>query len=120
MNIEIENDVDMNDLQKKKAELTPLTKQWSENRLAIDLLQQRKAFIDSCRRLGISAIRIREKEVTVSFYAKVMEQEYGIETTIQYRGSLLDIAPQVKEAVKLWYIQIMDLIKETGKAKGIL
>ncbi len=82
--------------------------------------QQMKAFTDMCRRLGVSALRIRENEVTISFYAKVMEQEYGIETTIQYRGSLPGISPQVKEAVKLWYIQIVDLIKETGKAKGIL
>lgn len=120
MNIEIENKSDYEEFAKKVAENTFGTPEWRKKRLAADIAQQRNVFTDFCRKLGVSAVRIRENEVTISFYAKVMEQEYGIETTIAYSGSILNISSQVSEAVKLWYIQIVDLVKETGKAKGIL
>lgn len=112
---------------RKALQLIPGTKEWTEARLDADKKLRQKLFIEKCEKLGISGMQVREEAVrtyvTICFYALVSEQEYGIQQDFEFDNkteTILDVMPKVIETTKVWNRQLIDLIQDTAKAKGLL
>ena len=105
----------------------PGTKEWTEARLLKDKQLRQKIFIEKCEKLGISGMSIREEVrrtyVSISFYALVLEQEYGISQEFEFDNrteTILDLTPKVIEATKVWNKTLVDLIQDIAKMKGLV
>ncbi len=127
MRVDIIDSKTLEDERRKALQLIPGTKEWTEARLDADKKLRQKLFIEKCKKLGISAVRVREEAVrtyvSISFYALVSEQEYGIQQDFEFDNeieTILDLTPKVIETTKVWNRQLIDLIQITAKAKGLL
>lgn len=127
MKLNISSSRTFKDATRKALQNIPGTKEWAEARLEVDKQLRLKLFSEKCEKLGISEVNIQEEvvrtRVAIGFYALVLEQEYGISQTFEFDNrteTILDLTPKVIEATKVWNKQLIDLIQDTAKMKGLI